>query len=55
MLFEELYKNALKTFKISHLDCTFLKEFSKGMYMTGYNSGYQDGSSQDIFNETGIY
>lgn len=54
-LFEELYKNALQTYKIKHLDCTFLREFSKAMYKTGYSSGFYDGVDNAIFNDTGIY
>lgn len=36
IIFGHLYENALKTYKIEHLNCEFLKEFAKAMYAFGY-------------------
>lgn len=52
-IFMHLYQNALKTYKIEHLDCAFLQEFSKAIYASGYTSGYYDGLDSSFFNDTG--
>lgn len=54
-IFDHLYENALKTYKIEHLNCTFLKEFSKAMYTSGYSNGFYEGLDSNTFNDSGTY
>lgn len=42
IIFTLLYENALKTYKIEHLNCEFLKDFAKAMYAFGRTDGFYE-------------